>query len=116
MKLITIALIQSIIIASGQITLKLGLIKFGTFDWTWRFWRTVVLNVPLIASGIMMIVGTLLWMWMVKTFPLSMLLPLQTLGYVLGILASMIIFHENVSYTQWGGMALIMTGCLLIGK
>ena len=116
MKILLIALIQSIIITAGQIMLKFGLIKLGTFDWTWNFWRTVVFNTPLISSGIMMVVGTLMWIWMVKVFPLSQLLPLQTLGYVLGILASMFLFHETVSYSQWIGMALIMVGCVLIGK
>lgn len=116
MKLLFIALIQSIIITGGQVMLKLGLNKFGAFDWTWNFWRTVVLNTPFITSGIMMIAGTLMWMWMVKAFPLSQLLPLQTLGYVLGILASMFFFNETVSFGQWIGMALIMIGCLLIGK
>lgn len=116
MKILIIALIQSIIITVGQVMLKFGLLKFGAFSWSWSFWRTVVLNLPFIASGIMMVAGTVMWMWMVKSFPLSQLLPLQAVGYVLGILASMFFFHETVSYSQWAGMALIMIGCVLIGK
>lgn len=116
MKLLLIALIQSIIITMGQVILKFGLLKLETFGWTWVFWRTVILNIPLITSGIMMVLGTTMWMWMVKTFPLSQLLPLQTMGYVLGILASMFLFNETVNYSQWAGMVLIMIGCILIGK
>ena len=116
MKILFIALVQSTIITLGQVMLKSGLLKFGTFGWTWNFWRTVVMNVQFILSGILMVVGTLMWMWMVKAFPLSQLLPLQAIGYVLGIIASMYFFHETVSYSQWAGMAFIMIGCLLIGK
>ena len=116
MKLLLIALVQSIIITFGQVMLKFGLMKFASFSWSWNFWRTVVINVPFLISGIMMVTGTVMWMWMVKTFPLSQLLPLQAVGYVLGILASMFFFHETVSYSQWAGMAPILIGCVLIGK
>lgn len=116
MKILLIALIQSIIITIGQVMLKFGLQKFDTFSWSWNFWRTVVLNIPFVVSGIMMVTGTVMWMWMVKSFPLSQLLPLQAVGYVLGILASMFFFHETVNWSQWAGMVLIMLGCVLIGK
>ena len=116
MKLLIIALVQSIIITSGQVMLKYGLLKIVSFELSWNFFRTIVSNVPLILSGVAMVVGTAMWIWMVKVFPLSQLLPLQTLGYVLGILASMFCFNESVSLSQWAGMLFIIIGCVLIGK
>ena len=116
MKLLIIALFQSIIITSGQVMLKYGLLKIVSFELSWNFFRTIVSNVPLILSGVAMVVGTAMWIWMVKVFPLSQLLPLQTLGYVLGILASMFCFNESVSLSQWAGMLFIIIGCVLIGK
>lgn len=42
--------------------------------------------------------------------------PLVSLSYVFGLLAAAWIFHEDVSFNKWVGVALIMIGCYIISK
>ena len=58
----------------------------------------------------------MLWMYIVKHYPLSMAYPMVSLSYVLGMIASIVFFHETVDATKWIGVALIVLGCCLIAK
>ena len=42
--------------------------------------------------------------------------PMVSLSYVLGMVAAIVVFREEVSPTQWLGVLLIMAGCYLIAK
>ena len=55
-------------------------------------------------------------MYIVKHYPLSMAYPMVSLSYVLGMIASIVFFHETVDATKWIGVALIVLGCCLIAK
>jgi undecaprenyl phosphate-alpha-L-ara4N flippase subunit ArnE len=39
-----------------------------------------------------------------------------SLSYVFGMLAALLVFHEQVSVAQWTGVALIVLGCILIAR
>lgn len=39
-----------------------------------------------------------------------------SLSYVFGMLSAIIFFHEDVSFTKWIGVLLIMIGCYFIVK
>ena len=104
-KILPLALVQSILLAAGQVFLKVALARMGTFSWTWRFWGKLLVNWPFALCGLCFLAASLLWMYMVKTFPLS---------YVFGMIAAIVFFHESVSLTQWLGVLLIMAGCILV--
>jgi drug/metabolite transporter (DMT)-like permease len=55
-------------------------------------------------------------MYIVRIFPFSASYPLVSLSYVLGMLAALVFFHEEVSATKWIGVACIVFGCFLIAK
>jgi undecaprenyl phosphate-alpha-L-ara4N flippase subunit ArnE len=42
--------------------------------------------------------------------------PMISLSYVMGMLAAIIFFHEQISLTRWIGVFLILGGCVLIAK
>ena len=48
--------------------------------------------------------------------PFSMVYPMLSLAYVMGMLAAMLFFHEQIPLTRWIGIALIMAGCVLIAR
>ena len=50
------------------------------------------------ASGLLFALASLLWMYIVKVFPFSSAYPMISLSYVLGMLAAILIFHEEVCY------------------
>ncbi len=72
---------------------------------------------PLILLGIALYgLATVIWIYLLSKFPLSVLYPLQSLAYVLGMVVALLIFHEHISATRWIGVAFIMFGVYLISK
>ncbi len=113
-KIIIYAVIQSLLLVSGQVFLKLSLVRMLPFGWNRAFWCSVFLNWRFALCGILFASASLVWMWIIKHFPLSVAYPMVSMSYVLGMLAAVLIFRENVSLVKWVGVALIITGCCLI--
>ena len=67
-----------------------------------------------LGCGVCFTTATVLWMYIIKHFPLSQAYPLISLSYVFGMLAAMVFFHEHIAVSHWIGVGLIMGGCLLI--
>ena len=116
MPLLLLAIIQSLLLAGGQVFLKLALSRMDPFGWNWGFWGSLLTNWHFALCGLLYGAGTLLWFYIIKHFPFSMAYPLVSLSYVFGMIAAMIIFHEEVSVTKWAGVLLIMAGCYFIAK
>lgn len=114
--LFPLAVIQSMILALGQVTLKFGLMKMEPFGWNRAFWVSALLNWQFALSGLCFGAASLLWMYIIKHYPLSSSYPLISLSYVFGMLAAMFFFHEEVDWHKWIGVVLIITGCLMISK
>ena len=115
-KLIPLAIIQSMLLAAGQVMLKFGLARMEPFSCSTAFFKSVFVNWQFALSGICFGIGSVLWMYIVKHFPLSMSYPMVSLSYVFGMIASIIFFHETVDCQKGLGVILIIAGCLLIAK
>ena len=116
-KLITTAFIQAAMMVGGQLLLKLGMVKIQNFVWTWDcLFHQIFLNWGLIIGVILLVVTNLLWLYMLKVYPFSIIYPLTSIGFVLGMLGGMWLFGEQVIWTQWIGVVLIMAGCWFIVK
>ena len=113
-KILPLALVQSILLAGGQVFLKVALARMDAFSWTWRFWSRLLVNWPFALCGLCFLGASLLWMYLIKTFPLSIAYPMVSLSYVFGMIAAIVFFHESVSPVQWLGVLLIMVGCSLV--
>lgn len=114
MKLFLLCLLQSLFLAAGQIFLKLATHEILPFGWNWTFFKSVLLNAPLALFGISFGSAGLLWMWIIKHYPLSQAYPLNSLSYVFGILAAILVLGEKVSAYGWIGVCLIIGGCFLV--
>ena len=114
--LLPLAIIQSLLLAGGQVFLKLALGKMGPFGWNWSFWGSLLTNWQFALCGLLYGAGTILWFYIIKHFPFSMAYPMVSLSYVFGMLAAIFVFHEEVSLARWGGVLLIMAGCYFIAK
>lgn len=114
--LFPLALLQSALLALGQVMLKFALQHMEPFGWNREFWVSVFANWQFAVCGLCFGSGSLLWMYIVKHFPLSMAYPMVSLSYVFGLLAAVIFFHENVDLAKWIGVLLIMIGCYIIAK
>lgn len=114
--LFALAVLQSMLLAFGQVTLKIGLRKMETFGWNWEFWHSVFVNWQFAVCGLSFGMGSLLWMYIIKKYPLSMAYPMISLSYIFAMLAAIFIFHEEVELRKWIGVILIIAGCYLISK
>ena len=115
-RIVFLAIVQSTLLAGGQVLLKFALQRMHSFSWTRDFWMTVLLNWQFALCGIFFGASSILWMFILKRYPLSVAYPMISLSYVFGLLAAIFFFHEQVSAMKWIGVALIMMGCCLIAK
>lgn len=58
---------------------------------------------------------TILWVWILKTVPLSIAYPFSALGFVLVPLAATYFFGETISIKYIVGGCMIVAGILIIG-
>lgn len=111
-----LAVMQSALLAAGQVFLKFGLARMLPFGWNRQFWASALLNWQFAMSGLTFGASSLLWMHIIKRYPLSVAYPMISLSYVFGMVSAIVFFHEQVSLQKWLGILLIMTGCCLIAK
>lgn len=113
--LILTSFIQAATLIAGQMFLKYGMQKINEWVWKWSFiWNQVLLNWGIIIGLIFIIFGNLLWLYMLKVYPFSVIYPLTSIGFIIGMLCGMWLFGETVVWTQWIGVLLIMIGCWFI--
>jgi Membrane transporters of cations and cationic drugs len=115
-KIIIIAIIQCFLLASGQVCFKLAIEKTDKLQWTWACFTDLLTNWWLLASGICVILATVLWGFMLKHLEFSIAHPITALAYVFGMLAAVFVFQETVSITRWIGVGLIILGVIFIVK
>ena len=110
MPLLLLAIVQSLLLAGGQVLLKFALVRMLPFSMTLAFWKSVFLNWQFAACGLCYGAGSLLWFHIIKHYPFSMAYPLVSLSYVFGMIAAIVFFHEQVDFLKWTGVLLIMAG------
>ena len=115
-KILIYSLVQSMLLVGGQVFLKFAMTRMPAFAWTRTFWLSLLSNWQFAACGLFFGAASLLWMYIVKTFPFSIAYPMVSLSYVMGMVAAIVFFHEEVSLTRWLGVAFIVLGCILIAK
>ena len=115
-RVIVLSVIQSSLLASGQVFLKFALARMQPFGWNVTFWKSALLNWQFACCGLSFGISSVLWMYIVKHYPLSVAYPMISLSYVFGMLAAIMFFHESVSAMKWIGVGFIMVGCCLIAK
>ncbi len=115
-RLLVLTIIQSIFLCGAQVLLKHAMTLMGKVSMTWQFVSGLLTNWYFIGSGITFTIASVLWMYLLKNYPFSIAYPMSSMTYVFGMLSAMIIFHEEVAWTQWLGILMIMAGCALIAK
>lgn len=116
LKLLPLALLQCLLLSSGQVLLKFGLEKAGDFSWSSAYFCRLFVNWQFASCGLCYGAGSILWMYIIKRFPFSMAYPMVSLSYVFGMFASIIFFKEEIPLSRWLGVLFILSGCTLVAK
>ncbi len=107
-------LVNVLLLVGGQMLWKVGAASIES----WSF-NTIIFLVKspfFIGGGLLYVVATFIWMYIITKLPFSVAYPLQSLSYVIGVLAAYFYFKENVDVSQWIGVCVIVVGVYLIAK
>ncbi|MEA2613876.1 MAG: hypothetical protein QOI52_1835 [Chloroflexota bacterium] len=61
-------------------------------------------------------ISAIVWLFALSRVDLSFAYPFAALGYVIIVLASLTVLHESVPPLRWAGVALIITGIILVAR
>lgn len=103
--------IPIILAAIGQLILKIGMNKLGSFNLIKTFTSpTVILGLFFYGASL------ILWLMVLSKEKLSFVYPLVAFSYVVTVLMSKLILKEPVPSLRWVGLAVIIIGILIIAK
>jgi undecaprenyl phosphate-alpha-L-ara4N flippase subunit ArnE len=103
-------------LSAGQVLLKFAVNRVDAFRFSRLFFRSLLTNWYLLASGLCMVAATLLWLYIIRHFEFSVAYPMTGVSYIFGMLAAIYLFHETASLARWAGVFLIMAGVTLIAR
>lgn len=101
------------LLVCGQVFFKWGL---GSLKGGLSVSNVLVLflNPWIILGLILYVLATVLWFYVLSKLPLSLAYPLQSMSYVFGLLASRYVLHEQVHWSRWLGVLIILLGVAVI--
>jgi multidrug transporter EmrE-like cation transporter len=106
--------ISIILGAVGQVFFKLGMSKSRVENLSPAFVGEIVRNPWVWAGGISYGLSFVLWLYVLKFFPLSVARPLTSLGYILTYFLSVIFIAESFTALRLAGIVLITAGVILV--
>lgn len=75
----------------------------------------VLLRAPIFWTAILLYgCSTLLWIWLLGRYPLSIAYPFATLAVVIVPVLEMVAFQQRLTLGYWAGLSLIVFGLLVI--
>ena len=114
-KLIITAIIQSAFLAIAQYFMKVGMDRVIDYSMSWAFVRSFM-NWQLGLSLLLYIVAMVIYMFMLKSYSLSLVYPLTSISYIFTILLAMFLLGETVPVIRWVGVLFVMLGVGLIAR
>lgn len=105
--------INVILLITGQIIWKMGA-KTIDFELSIKGIFNFIFNPYVLAGGIIYIVASGLWIYILSKEDLSKVYPLQSLCYVFGSIAGIFIFNESMNALKIIGLILIVAGAIVM--
>ena len=106
--------------ATGQVLLKKGMASMGALTLTTNqlvsiLWR-IATNPYVVIGLIIYVCGTVFWLAALSRVDLSYAYPFASLSYVLMLIASWLLFSENITPVRLLGTMVVGMGVLLISQ
>ena len=119
MKTVILVLIPVLIGVVAQIFLKQGMLQIGEFSVRSGLvnqFIKIFMNPHVLVGFFLYFFSALLWLVVLSRVELSFAYPLLSVGYVIVLIASWLLFKENVTLIRWSGVAVICFGVYLISR
>ena len=75
LKLIGLIIGQSVLLVAAQTFLKIAVQLFGSFSWSWQYFKTVFTTWQFAVSGLCALLAMLTWMYVLKLYDFSIAYP-----------------------------------------
>lgn len=108
-------LINISLLVIGQLFWKYGITQTG-FELTLDNMVKIVMNKYIIFGMMSYVVATFIWLYILSKRDVSSVYPLQSLCYLVLLIAAALIFKETVTTNRWIGVFLIVAGAFLVNK
>lgn len=112
-------LIPVIAAAIGQMILKVGMTQVGEIKMTGNIIGSFIkmfTNWYVLGGLAFFGVNSFLWLIVLSREKLSFAYPMVAFAYVVTILLSKFILHEEIPFLRWLGLGIIICGILMIAK
>jgi drug/metabolite transporter (DMT)-like permease len=113
-KVVAITLLAVVAVSVGETLLTKGMKQTGNGPW-WQILLAAVTNRYVVAGMLLMSVYFCLYMTVLKLAPLSFVLPLTAVSFLIGGVLAKFYLHEEVGPMKWFGYLIIMSGVVLVG-
>jgi multidrug transporter EmrE-like cation transporter len=119
--LIGLILISVLLAGVAQVTLKTGVNHVthaggGTLQLSGASLRALLSSGVVWAGLALFGLSAVVWLFALSRASLSFAYPFAALGYVVIVLFSLLVLHEHVPPLRWAGVALIVTGIVLVAQ
>ncbi len=119
-KTLVAVLLMVVCANTGDLMLKRGMLQIGAVQTTpagiWHALLSTIHN-GTIWLGILFLIGfTFSYMTAVSWADYSYVMPAGAFGYAIQTTLAVVVLHEAVNMQRWIGVALIVTGVLLVGQ
>lgn len=108
-------LINISLLVIGQLFWKYGITQTG-FQLTFENIIKILMNKYIIFGMIAYVIATFIWLYVLSKRDVSSVYPLQSLCYLVMLIAGILIFKETVTMNRWIGVLLIVAGAFLVNK
>lgn len=102
------------LLVGGQILWKFAISDVTT--WNFQTIVKVIFSPYFIGGGVLYVLATAIWIFILSKIPFSIAYPLQSASYIIGMVAAYFLFKEQIEPTQWFGVGLIILGAYFIAK
>ena len=107
-------IINIFMLVCGQVLWKIGMGKIH-FQISFKGIINTLTNPYIFSGGIIYVFATVIWLYLLSREQLSRIYPLQSLCYIVGAIAGVIIFNESLTISKIFGLLLIFAGAILVG-
>jgi drug/metabolite transporter (DMT)-like permease len=119
--LIGLILISVLLAGVAQVTLKTGVNHVtkaggGVLQLSGASLRALLSSGVVWAGLALFGLSAVVWLFALSRASLSFAYPFAALGYVVIVLFSVLVLHEHVPPLRWAGVALIVTGIVLVAQ
>jgi len=116
MKELSLFVIMIVAWATGQVLMKFGMNLLAGQRVSVSFFLRALTMWQVLAGLVFSVIGSLLWLVVISRFNLGFSNLVLSLTFVVGALASAVIFKEPMPLLKWMGAILIVLGVFLVSQ